>query len=105
MAWEPRGKGGKLTFYLSARAPDGRVVKTYLGTGLRAERAAAEVDARRRAAEADRLAVQKEIARHAATDALAAELVGAATVLSHAVLLAGGWRRSNFGAWRKSRHG
>lgn len=103
MGWEPRGRAGKRVYYRVYRGPDGQVVKEYLGSGDRAEQAAAEVDARRRKAETDRQAVQAEAERLAAADALTADVTAAAAVLMAAALVADEWGRTNYGAWRKRR--
>lgn len=104
MGWERRGKVGKLVYYrVARREPDGRVVKEYLGAGHGAQQAAAEVDARRHKAEADRQAVQDEVERLTVADALTAEVTTASAVLMAAVLVADGWGRTNYGPWRKRR--
>src|SRR5262245_39666737 len=54
MAWERRQDTKKQYYYRSRRLPDGRIVKTYCGTGERGARAA-EADRERRAEENARL--------------------------------------------------
>ena len=100
MAWETRGD--KRYFYRTAKV-DGRVVRTYVGTGPVAELAAKleALDRRRRqeaaeALQADRARTRPAEAAAAALDALVDDLVAAA-------LLAAGYHRRNYSPWRRRR--
>jgi hypothetical protein len=102
MAWERRGANTRY-YYRSRRTADGRVVKDYLGRGPRA-RSAAQADAAAAAGRAaDRAALVAEQARLAGADLLADALGEAAGLLFTAAMLAGGFRRCNYGPWRKRR--
>lgn len=107
MAFEARKPGGTVYFYSSVRdSRTGRVRKVYVGTGPRAAAAAAAVEARRQQRAAERRAGERLRAELAAADALAADLDAAATLLMEAALLAAGFHRRNYGAWRHKRgHG
>ena len=80
MGWERRGRSGKLVYYWSRRGPDGGVVKEYVGSGPRAQAAAAQVEARCRRTEGDRRAIEREAARLAEVDALTAKVLAAAAL-------------------------
>jgi hypothetical protein len=102
MGWEPRPGGHYL--YKSIRRPDGRVRKLYLGNGP-AARAIAEIDAAAKAsrrAEADKLAAER--ARLVPADEATAALARACQLALEASLTAAGYRRHNYGAWRRRRH-
>jgi hypothetical protein len=93
MAWETlRG----CRFYTRTRRVHGRVIREYVGTGPRAEEAAAADEARRRQQFADRAALE-------ALDADAAELDALAELFAHAALLVAGYRQHDRGQWRKRR--
>jgi hypothetical protein len=102
MGWEPRPGGYYL--YKSTRRPDGRVRKLYLGNGP-AARAIAELDAEaraRRRAEAEALAAER--AQLAPAEEATAALDRACQLALEATLTAAGYRRHNYGAWRRRRH-
>src|SRR5262245_6077301 len=99
MGWERRGQSGAFYFYLSRRDAAGRVVKQYLGRGPKAQEAARALA--RRAAE--RHAFGQARAHLAAPEAATAALHAAAGALLEAALLAAGYRRLNYGPWRKQR--
>jgi hypothetical protein len=94
MSWETR-RGGK-RYYTRSRRVAGRVVREYVGTGGRAEEAAAADEARRRQwlSERDTLC---------ALDALLDQFHTLADLLVEATLLAAGYHRHNRGQWRKRR--
>ena len=105
MAFEKRKTAGPF-MYLGVRDPVTRKVqKVCLGRGDAARAVAASIAERKTRREGDRCAVRD--ARHVleAVDALTAELDGATTLLMEAALLAGGWRRQNYGPWRRKRDG
>ena len=103
MAWERR-KPGRYYFYRSRRV-GGRVVKDFFGKGAIGQLAAdlAE-EARARRAE-DAWALGTEQARLEALDRPPEALDRAATVLVEAALTAAGYRRFNYGPWRRRRDG
>ena len=105
MAWERRGKSGKLVYYRVTRTAERGVVKQYLGAGERAAAAAADVARCKARRQADRQAVHDEQARLAVPDGLMGELVAMAESMMEATLLAGGFHRPNFGPWRRKRSG
>jgi hypothetical protein len=102
MGWERRGTSGASYLYLSRRDAAGRVVKQYLGRGPQAQEAARALA--RRAA--DRHALSQARATLAGPEASMAALHAATGALLEAALLAAGYRRHNYGPWRKRRgHG
>src|SRR5262245_23668966 len=106
MGWERRGPAGRAYYYRSRRMSDGRVVKDYCGHGGRAYAAAAEVARRTAARRADRLAVERAVVALATLDRLTEAFSDGVRLLTEALLLANGYRRTNFGPWRKQRgHG
>ena len=100
MGWEQRGSG---LYYYTAERVGGRVVKSYVGTGIVAQLAAlldAETRAEgRRAADADR----RERDELAALDAALARLNELADAATAAALVAAGCHRPKQGKWRKRR--
>lgn len=101
MAWEQRGT--RRYFYLSQRAPDGRVVKRYVGAGGKGSRAAQALAIAKAQRQLDRMALLAEQARLRAPDRLAAEFAEAADLLMTASLLAVGFHHPRQGRWRKRR--
>src|SRR5689334_20906168 len=102
MGWERRGEAG-VFYYRATRDGEGRVVREYLGRGPRAEAAAAAVARRSAERESDRQAVREMAASLAGLDGLTEAIAEGAGVLLEAHLLARGYRRSNYGPWRKRR--
>src|SRR4051812_33802742 len=94
MSWESRPRGGR--YYTRSRRVNGRVVREYLGTGPRAEAAAARDRARRRLAQAHRDARR-------ALDADLGLLDAVAILLARADLVAAGYHQHARGQWRKRR--
>ncbi len=101
MAWEQRGS--RRYFYLSERAPDGRVQKQYIGAGPKGARAAQALAIAKAQRQLDRVALLAEQARLRAPDRLAAEFAEAADLLTAASLLAAGFHHPRQGRWRKRR--
>lgn len=101
MAFEERG--GRLYYYRSRRASDGRVVKEYVGVGLAAELAADADEAARRRERLRREAEKAERERLDALEKPTEDLCEAVEVLASAALLAAGYHRHKRGEWRKRR--
>ena len=102
MAWERRKPG---RYFYRSRRVAGRVRKDYFGKGPIGQLAAdlaEEVRARR--AE-DAAALRTEQARLEALDRPAAALDRACALLASAALTAAGYRRYNYGPWRRRRDG
>lgn len=102
MAWETRGKGRR--YYYRPQRNGGRVVKTYLGHGPAAVRAA-ERDAEARARREDeRVQDRRAAARLKATlvplDQLMSDFDSSLALLTQATLLAGGLYQHH-GQWRR----
>ena len=100
MAWEQRQRGG--WYYTRSRRINGRVVREYVGGGLRGELAAAE-DARKRAVrEAQRKARAEEQQRLNRQDVPLEKLNTLCTKLVQQLLEAAGYYQLR-GEWRKRR--
>ncbi len=102
MPWESRN--GKGRYYTRSKQINGRVFREYLGTGPRAEAAAAE-DAHRRAerqAEADVHKAAESQRREAETPLRT--LDDFARLVLASALTAAGYRQHDRGAWRRRRH-
>jgi hypothetical protein len=95
-------RGNKEVFYLSHRV-NGKPTKTHIGTGIFAERVAAEVEDRKRVraavSEACALFEARAIAAEQPLDALCESL----ELLATASLLALGFHRHDRSQWRKRR--
>lgn len=94
MSWERRTRGG--LYYTRSWRIGGRIVREYVGTGDRAERAA-QLDAMRRAAARDASAMIDEISP-ALRDA-----DRAIRALTRAVLTRAGYHQHHRGEWRRQR--
>ena len=106
MAFETRTPGGTAYLYVSERDPaTGKVKKRFVGTGPKADAAAAALEARRKRRVDERLAVERAVAELRAVDQMMAELDEAAGTLLEATLLAAGFHRANYSKWRKWRVG
>src|SRR5262245_58531616 len=103
MGWERRGSAGREYYYRSQRTTNGKVVKEYCGQGGRARALAAGVARRIAARGADRLAVERAAAALASLDRVTEAFTDGVQLLTEALLLANGYRRTNFGPWRKRR--
>ena len=104
MAWEHRKNSRQKYYYRSRRLRDGRVEKTYIGTGPVAE-IAASADRAQREEEA-RLTQQHRVLladMHRATAQLDS-LITYCNTITEAALLASGYHHHR-GEWRKRRHG
>lgn len=100
MSWELRC--GRRVYYQAKRV-DGRVVKTYCGSGLAAEMIA-ELDAAVRIRRTSETAKLREMeARFARADELNSRCAREAGALFAATLLSGGIRRRRPRPWRPSR--
>ena len=101
MAWERRTRGGR--YYTQSRREGGRVIRDYVGSGIKGELAAAQ-DAARRAARRERAeAWNRERARLEAMDRAVAELDESAGSVVTVSLLLAGYHRHHRGNWRKRR--
>ena len=100
MGWEQRGR--KLVYY-RAKKVAGRVVRTYCGSGARAELAAQEDADRRAVRETEARAWRGERARLDAADSAMDRLGVAVQAFVRAHLLLGGFRRHARGHWRRRR--
>ena len=105
MGWERRAGSGALYYYRTRRGPAGQIIKEYCGRGQRARAAADAVARSQTQRKEDHQAVREEQGRLAGPDSLMDELVGVAQLLLEATLLAQGFHRPNYGAWRRKRRG
>jgi hypothetical protein len=104
MAWEQRKNTSQRYYYRSLRLPDGRVVKTYHGTGHRGAMAA-DADRRKRAEQSLQLQRHRALLEHIQhVAAPLVELCEACDLITEAALLAAGYHNHQ-GEWRKKRHG
>jgi hypothetical protein len=104
MAWERRKDTGNRYYYRSRRLDDGRVVKTYHGTGHRGAQAA-DADRLTRAEQSRQLQRHRALLDHIQhVAAPLVELCAACDVITEAALLAAGYHNHR-GEWRKKRHG
>lgn len=104
MAWEQRDNCNRRYYYRGTRDANGRVQKTYLGSGPEAAAAAAEDEATR-ANEARQAALHKDLLDrlHATADHLRAQH-DVHDLIMEAALLAAGFHNHR-GQWRKRSHG
>lgn len=98
MSWEQRGS--QQYYYRVERATNGRLTKTYFGTGPAAQRAAKEDNHRRTLRKQERLAQQ--CVHHLETQLTA--LTNVVRTLVIATLVGSGYHQHQRGAWRKRRH-
>jgi hypothetical protein len=101
MAWERRTRGSR--YYTRSLRVGGRVVRDYVGGGIKGEVAAAEDAARRAARQEKAEAWGRECARLEALDRAVAELDEAVGSLVTASLLIAGYHRHHRGNWRRRR--
>jgi hypothetical protein len=104
MAWESRS--GRRYYYRSVWL-DGRVVRRYFGSGPAGELASQLDEEARRGRQEPLEAIRGHRERLGPPDAALASLGAACDVLLEATLLATGYHRPNYGAWRRrhvSRH-
>ena len=101
MAWERRGTAGP--FYYRSVRRGGRVVKQYFGKGSTAQQAAQEDEQRRAAREQERRAIVAEMAQDQSIRLMTNDFEEETKLLTEASMLAAGYRRTNYGPWRKQR--
>jgi hypothetical protein len=100
MGWETRGGA---SYYYTAERVNGRVVKSYVGSGPAAG-IAALLAAEARAEAAEKATTRKEEAAElAALEAALTPLDELADTLTAAALVAAGYHRHRRGPWRKRR--
>src|SRR5215208_6012329 len=101
MAWEKRKRGG--AYYTRSRKVDGRMVREYVGAGIRGE-IAARMDAKeRQRREEEAAAWREEQERLEELAGLVDELCEAVETVARATLLAAGFRQHKRGEWRRRR--
>jgi hypothetical protein len=100
MAWERRKPGH---YFYRSRRVGGRVVKDYFGRGPIAQLAADLAEEGRARRAEDAAALRTEQACLEALDRPPAALYRACALLATAALTAGGYRRYNYGPWRRRR--
>jgi hypothetical protein len=99
--WEKRKRGG--LYYTRSRKVDGRVVREYVGGGVRGE-IAARMDAQeRQRREEEAAAWKEERERLEELAGLVDEFCEAVETVARATLLAAGFRQHNRGEWRRRR--
>jgi hypothetical protein len=104
MAWESRKDSGNQYYYRSKRLPDGRIVKTYCGTGITAA-AAAEADRAERLKREQEVQYQRGlIADVEPVGKMLDAFCDSCTIVTAATLLAAGYHNHK-SEWRKRRHG
>src|SRR5687767_7847168 len=99
MAWETRDGRGR--YYTRTHKVNGRVVREYVGGGVKGELAAAEDAARRAQRHARDALLRAEKERWRAADAALDELDDLVRLLAHASLHAAGYHRHAQGEWRR----
>lgn len=101
MAWETRN--GRGLYYTRSKRVNGRVVREYVGTGLRGELAASE-DAERRAERIDKREAwnveKQELER---IDGLLERFTEVASSATRLVFIDAGFHRHHRGEWRRRR--
>ncbi len=101
MAWETRQRGGR--YYTRSKKIGGRVIREYVGAGLKGELAAA-ADARARAErEAEKAAWRAECERIESAIAPLEEFYDGVETLARGSLLLAGYHRHHRGEWRRKR--
>jgi len=101
MAWEKRERGGH--YYARSRKVKGKVVREYVGGGVRGE-IAARMDAKERQRREEEAAAWRE--ERECLEGLAGlidEFCEAVETVARAALLAAGFRQHNRGEWRRRR--
>jgi hypothetical protein len=102
MGWERRNSTSHLYYYRGRRI-NGRVVKEYFGNGFAAHQAAREDAERRADRDAERKAIIAEKIQMQPIHEMATDLDDATAILVEASMLAGGYHRINYGAWKRRR--
>lgn len=104
MSWDRKVRGSKRGYYYRSERQPGRLhpVKVYLGTGRKAQEAAAQIESNQRRRRAERIAVTAELTRFIEADQLADKLRGLTEVLASAWLLLTGHHQHKT-VWRRKR--
>jgi hypothetical protein len=98
MSWEQRGSNRY--YYRVRQGPNGHLVKTYFGTGLAAQRAAAEDQHKRTVRQQERLAKQ----HIQSLETPLKTLTNVVRTLVSATLVGQGYHQHQRGDWRRWRH-
>jgi hypothetical protein len=101
VAWETRAGHG--AYYTHSVRRGGRVVREYVGAGLKGEIAAAENDRRRSRRNDERAAQLAERSRITTRDAEIADLCLAVDAAIEVALHGAGYHRHDRGTWRRRR--
>ena len=101
MAWEKRERGGR--YYYRSKREGGQVVKQYVGTGKRAELAAAQDEAEQQQRATRAHAWRQERDRFESSDLAVEELCNATDLVIRAALLSAGYHQHHRGEWRRRR--
>jgi hypothetical protein len=101
MGWEKRKRGG--LYYTRSKKVGGRVVREYIGGGIRGHVAALRDAEERRRREDEAALWREECDRLEALIAPVEQLCEATETLSRAALLAAGFERHQRGEWRRKR--
>jgi hypothetical protein len=102
MSWESRNGTGR--YYTRWQCHNGKIVRTYLGTGPLAEQAAAEDAARRAARKAQAEAVRTAAQRHWEAVTAYLELGRLTDLLMRQSLVQAGYYQHARSQWRKRGH-
>jgi len=101
MTWKKRERGGR--YYTRSRKVNGKVVREYVGGGVRGE-IAAQMDAKeRQRREEEAAAWREEQERLEELAGLVDEFCEAVETVARATLLAAGFRQHKRGEWRRRR--
>ena len=101
MAWETRKGGGR--YYTRSKKIGGRVIREYVGAGLKGELAAASDAQARAEQEAEKAARQAEQERMESAIAPLEEFYDMVEMFSRGTLLLAGYHRHHRGEWRRKR--
>lgn len=101
MAWEKRRRGGR--YYTRSRKVGGRVIREYVGTGLKGEMASA-LDAKTRMVKRRRAAVwTAQRTRVEACETRTDAFERAVMLLARTALVLAGYHQHHRGEWRRKR--
>lgn len=103
MAWEMRGAAGP--YYFRSIRVGQRVLRQYCGKGAAARQAAQADEQRRTGKTAELRAILTELRHSRPAQQLTQEQEDQAKLLFEAEMLAAGYRRTNYGRWRRDRAG